>query len=281
MIPVDSAIGMKLSGWRMPSRGWFQRSSASAPVISPRDQAQLRLHRQHEFAALDRLAQRRFGVDLAPGARRPARSRTGNIGSPPRSLARYIAMSAARISAFDARAMVGRHRDADRRADVDAVAVKLERLADRQRDPPRDALGIVAACDVRQEDGEFVARQPRQQRARDWPPSPTSALTTTRRRLATMISNWSPRAWPRLSLTRLKRSRSTNSIADRASGSAAREQLVGFGAEMEPVGQRRDRIVHAQRMGIFDRAAHFGEQAVDRGGELGQAVADDARRRAW
>jgi len=41
-----------------------------------------------------------------------------------------------------------------------------------------------------------------------------SALTTTRSRLATMINSWSPRAWPRLSLTLLKRSRSTNSIAD-------------------------------------------------------------------
>ena len=40
---------------------------------------------------------------------------------------------------FDGRAVVGRDRDADRRADVDAVALQLERLGDRQRDPARDA----------------------------------------------------------------------------------------------------------------------------------------------
>ena len=68
-----------------------------------------------------------------------------------------------------------------------------------------------------------------------------SALTTTRRRLATMISSWSPRAWPRLSLTILKRSRSTNSIAEFVPRRRFAQQLVGFGAEMEAVGQRGDR----------------------------------------
>ena len=38
---------------------------------------------------------------------------------------------------------------------------------------------------------------------------------------------------------------------------------------MEPVGKRGDRIVHAQRMGILDRRADFGEQAVDRRRQLG------------
>ena len=84
-----------------------------------------------------------------------------------------------------------------------------------------------------------------------------------------MISSWSPRAWPRLSLTILKRSRSTNSIADLASVERIAQQLVGFGAEMKPVGKRGDRIVHAERMGILDRGAHLGEQACR------------PRRRAW
>ena len=104
-----------------------------------------------------------------------------------------------------------------------------------------------------------------------------SALTTTRRRLATMIRSWSPRAWPRLSLTILKRSRSTNSIADSACRALA-HQLVGFGTEMEAVGQRGHRIVHAERVRIFDRGAHLGEQAVDRGGELGHVAPDRCRR---
>ena len=83
------------------------------------------------------------------------------------------------------------------------------------------------------------ARRASSGRARALPVN--SALTTTRRRLATMISNWSPRAWPRLSLTILKRSRSTNSIAELAPSSDFAQQLVGFGAEMQPVGKRGDR----------------------------------------
>ena len=41
-----------------------------------------------------------------------------------------------------------------------------------------------------------------------------SLFTATRKRFATITSNWSPRAWPRLSLTALNRSRSTNSMAE-------------------------------------------------------------------
>ncbi len=63
-------------------------------------------------------------------------------------------------------------------------------------------------------------------------------------------------------------------------GRAAGKQFVGLGPEMEPVGKRRYRVIHAERMGIFDRRAHFGEQAVDRGGELGHGVAHDPRRGA-
>ena len=47
---------------------------------------------------------------------------------------------------------------------------------------------------------------------------------------------------------------------------------------MEPVGKRGDRVVHAQRMGIFDRDANLGEQAVDRRRELGHHSLHDARR---
>ena len=47
---------------------------------------------------------------------------------------------------------------------------------------------------------------------------------------------------------------------------------------MKPVGKRGDRIVHAERMGVFDRGADLGEQAVDRGGELGHGPANDRRR---
>ena len=35
MMPVSSAIGMKRSGGIRPSRGWFQRSSASTALTAP------------------------------------------------------------------------------------------------------------------------------------------------------------------------------------------------------------------------------------------------------
>ena len=65
MIPVCSAIGMKVPGRRMPSRGWFQRSSASAPVTSPVARLSCGCRASSELAALDRFAQRRFDVDPA------------------------------------------------------------------------------------------------------------------------------------------------------------------------------------------------------------------------
>ena len=55
---------MKVAGKRKPSRGWFQRSSASAPHELARDEADLRLEGEQELAALDRFGQRLLGVDL-------------------------------------------------------------------------------------------------------------------------------------------------------------------------------------------------------------------------
>ena len=91
--------------------------------------------------------------------------------------------------------------------------------------PARDPLDLRNRFDLREENGEFVAGEPREQRARRGRCRVNSALTTTRRRLATMISSWSPRAWPRLSLTILNRSRSTNSIADFDSSVASLSSL--------------------------------------------------------
>ena len=71
--PVLSAIGMKVDGRRRPSRGWFQRSSASAPAISPVTRRHLRLEGEQELAALHRLGQRLLGLDLLLVLARQAR----------------------------------------------------------------------------------------------------------------------------------------------------------------------------------------------------------------
>ena len=167
MIPVCSAIGMKVFGMRMPSRGWFQRSSASAPVISPVTRLSLRLEGEQEFAALDRFGQRILGFDLflmlgrqlvVEQAMLPAAARLGAIH-------RDVGGAHQR---FDAAAMLGAQGDPDRGADVDAVAVQLERLGNRQRDPPGDPLDLRGRRDFGEEQSEFVAGEPRQQRPAGW-----------------------------------------------------------------------------------------------------------------
>ena len=60
MSPVSSASGMNWSGATMPRSGWFQRSSASTPTMRPVPMSTRRLVVQHELAAAERLAQRRF-----------------------------------------------------------------------------------------------------------------------------------------------------------------------------------------------------------------------------
>ncbi len=68
-------------------------------------------------------------------------------------------------------------------------------------------------------------------------PSATSALRTTRSRLATITSTWSPWAWPRRSLTSLKPSRSMNRRAAPLSRearmrSASRRKWTRLGSEV-------------------------------------------------
>ena len=163
IIPVRSAIGMKLSGSRRPSRGWFQRSSASAPDDFAADQAHLRLQHQLQLAALKRLGQRLFGIDLGLVLGRELVVEQAMLAAAARLGAIHGDVGGAH-QRFDAGAMVGADRHADRRADVDAVAVKLERLADRQRHPARDPLDVVARGDVGEEQGELVAGEAGEQR---------------------------------------------------------------------------------------------------------------------
>ena len=165
MRPVRSAIGMKVPGRRSPSRGWFQRSSASAPAIFAGDQAHLRLESEHELVAQDRFGQRLFGLDLLLML-------GGEIGVEQAMLA-----TAARLGAIhgdiggahqrlDAGPVIGRDGDADRSADVDAVRAQLERLGDGEHDPPRDSLDFGDRLDLGEEDRELVAGEAGEQRTR-------------------------------------------------------------------------------------------------------------------
>ena len=178
--------------------------------------------------------------------------------------------------AFDGRTMVGRHRDPDRGTDIDVVTLQLERLADRQRDPPRNHLDLGHAFDLREEQRELVARQPRQQRPRQ-----VGIADFGGHHYAQAIGHHHQQ---------LIAASMTEAIVDRLEavevdeqhgrmrnvGSA--QQFVGFGTEVQPIGKRGHRIVHTQRMGIFDRGADLLEQTVDGPRQLGVGNTQNGRR---
>ena len=141
MIPVCSAIGMKVPG--KPHA--FARVVPAEQRLGTADlaggEAQLRLQRQQELAALDGFAERRLGIDLALMLRRQLLAEQA-IAPAARVLRPIHGDVGGAHQRFDRSAMFRADRDADRSADVDAVTMKLERLGDGQRDPPGDPLGV-------------------------------------------------------------------------------------------------------------------------------------------
>ena len=127
------------------------------------DEAHLRLEGEHELAALDGLGQRLFGLDLLLVL-------GGELGVEQAMLAAAVRLGAVHGDVrgahqrFDAGPMIGRNGDADRRADVDAVRAQLERLGDGEHDAARDPLDLGGRLDLREEHGELVAGEPREQR---------------------------------------------------------------------------------------------------------------------
>ena len=233
------------------------------------DEAHLRLEGEHELAALDRLGQRLLGLDLAlvlggeivvEQAMRP----------PPLDLARYMAMSAARISDSMLDPWSGEI--------ATPIEAPMSTLCEHSSNgseiasTTRRAIRSISSerGDLGEEHGELVAGEAREQRARariagelgvdDHPQAVGDhdqqlvaagvAKAVVDHLEAVEIDEQHRRVWP--------------------AGRFA-EQFVGFRPEMEAIGERGHRIVHAERMGVFDRRAHFGEQAVDGGGKLGHA----------
>ena len=142
MRPVRSATGMKVAGSRSPSRGWFQRSSASAPRDFARHQAHLRLKDEDELVLLNGLGKRFLGVDLCLMLGRQIRIEQAMLAAARRLGAIHGDVSRPH-QRFDARPMIGRNGNADRRANIDAVLRQLERFRDRQDDPPGKATDFV------------------------------------------------------------------------------------------------------------------------------------------
>ena len=229
-------------------------------------QAQLRLEDQLELVALDRPADRRFERAPAPRTlgRGSARSCTGANGRD--ALAWYMAMSAAFIRRSDRCRARGRGRLRSSRRSATDWPAGLNGSARAASAPSRSAPPR-RGCET--SGRSMVNSSPARRASKGGAsvPSATSALRTTRRRLATMTSTWSPWAWPSRSLTSLKPSRSMNSKA--APLSRERQDALGLAPEMDPVGKRGDRIVHRHRLGVVEIGADLLEQAFHRGGERG------------
>ncbi len=179
---------------------------------------------------------------------------------------------------FDTGAVIGRDGDPDRRADVDAVRAKLERLGNRDHDAASDPLHIGHGRDLGEEHREFVPRQPREQRA-------TAGMAAIFRvhhdaqpvrdhDQQLVAAGMAEAVVDHLEAVEVDEQHRGLLPLDRFA-----EQLVRLGPEMEPVGERSHGIVHAERMRILDRGAHLGEQRIDRGGELGHQPLDRRRRR--
>ena len=93
-----------------------------------------------------------------------------------------------------------------------------------------------------------------------------------------MMSNWSPRAWPRLSLTILKRSRSTNSIAELRPG-ASPSSLSASERKWSRLGSEVTGSYMPRACAFSIDARTSANKRVHRRRELGHATGDARRRR--
>ena len=99
MRPVRSAIGMKVAGQAKPVARVVPAQQRLGAGDLAGDQAHLRLEGEHELVALDGFGQRLFGLDLLLMLGGEFGVEQAMLPAAASDLARYIAMSAARISA--------------------------------------------------------------------------------------------------------------------------------------------------------------------------------------
>ena len=157
------------------------------------------------------------------------------------------------------------------------MAVQLERLADRQHHPPRDPLGFGCAGNIGEQKREFVAGEAGKERSRG--AAGRFAVDEHAQAVRDHDQQLVAAGMAEVVVDRLE----AVEVDEQHRGGAAlgfASRPLGLGAEVEAIGQAGDRIVHAQRLGIVDRVAHFGEQAVHRRRHLGHDPAHRFGRRA-
>ncbi len=174
--------------------------------------------------------------------------------------------------------MIGADRHADGSADIDAMSVKLERLGNGEGDPSRNPLDVADRSDLREEECEFVAGKAREQRPlagafgdfrSDHDPEPVRHHD--QQLVAACVAE--------AVIDHLEAVEVDEQHRAAAPHRRPAQKLVGFGTEMKAVGQRRDRVVHAERLRILDRCANLREQRVHGRCKLGHVLPNDRGRR--
>ena len=192
MSPVSSAMGMNRLGEIEPSVGWCQRSRASAPTISPFSRSTLGWYTSGAARRRRRGGGRSRSKRLASP---PAGRRCGTARPRPRSLALYIAVSAARTSTSGSVPSSGNR--------ATPMLTSMWTVRPWIRPAPR------AGCEPSGPPAGACSRPPARRIAELVTPrraARASSGSTSSSRSATMASSWLPVAWPRLSFTTLNRS---------------------------------------------------------------------------
>ena len=135
-------------------------------------------------------------------------------------------------------------------APISIVTVELKRLAKRHDDPSRDSLRDSGRADARYENGELIPGQARQQRAAigvfallggDHYAQPVGDHDQQ-----LIAAGMAKAVVDTLEAVEVDEQHRRHRAGRRGS-----DHLVRLSAEMEPVGKRRDRVIHAQRMGVL------------------------------
>ena len=217
MRPTSSATSRNSPGPTSPRSGCCQRTSASKPTTgdwpATRSAGTRRGTRRARPPGADRsraaaaVPPRRGARRRTPSSRRRRRSCAvhGQVGVADDVLARLVG--------------VGGHGHADAGAGEHVLAVDRQRQHRHLLHPLGDADGIHRLADAVEQHRELVAAEAGERRLGDAPGvgharDDVVAAHGAARRSPNMTSRRSPAVWPRLSLTCLKRSRSTNSTAN-------------------------------------------------------------------
>ena len=127
-------------------------------------------------------------------------------------------------------------RDADAGADIDRRAGDLDRRLERREEPLRRP----STRERRRPGCRGAGRRTRRRRAA---PRGPSRAAPSRIRSATVTSSSSPAAWPRLSLTVLKSSRSRKRAATDPGRGPSGQRRLGLLDEPAPIGEAGQRVV--------------------------------------